>query len=108
MFKENCKSPLFTGKAKEKTYHSISKLKSKRIVLPILNDFQSGPTKIKKSLFSTKNNNAKVNVLSSKKKKDSNLIEFYSPKASQLSNFNLKRFSRIGIEDAYNLSLIHI
>ena len=103
MFKENCKSPLFTGKAKEKTYHSISKLKSKRIVLPILNDFQSGPTKIKKSLFSTKNNNSKVNVLSSKKKKDSNLIEFYSPKVSQLSNFKLKRFSRIGIEDAYNL-----
>ncbi len=69
MFKENCKSPLFNGKGKEKTYHSISKLKSKRIVLPLLNDFQSGPTKIKKSFFSIKNNTAKENIFSSAKKK---------------------------------------
>ena len=103
MFKENCKSPLFTGKGKEKTYHSISKLKSKRIVLPLLNDFQSGPTKIKKSFFSIKNNTAKENIFSSAKKKDSNLIQFHSPNSSQFSNYNKKRTSRLGIESAYNL-----
>ena len=67
MFKENCKSPLFCAKVKEKPYNSISKIKSKRIVLPLLHDIPNGNTKEKRSLFSNKTNTSIENKIMLKK-----------------------------------------
>ncbi len=85
MFKENCKSPLFTGKAKEKTYHSISKLKSKRIVLPLLQEMPMGQTKYKKSLFcKASSNNMENNRIKIKNRVSLNLNECSTPSKSKL------------------------
>ena len=103
MFKENCKSPLFCAKVKEKPYNSISKIKSKRIVLPLLHDIPNGNTKEKRSLFSNKTNTSIENKIILKKI-DSSLTEYSSPKTKNfISKPNSKRSSRIGIENTYNL-----
>ena len=50
---EYFKSPNTKIKPKNKEFHSIGKLKSKRIVLPPLQEMPVGQTKFKKSLFFT-------------------------------------------------------
>ena len=103
MFKENCKSPLFCAKVKEKPYNSISKIKSKRIVLPLLHDIPNGNTKEKRSLFFNKANTSIENKIILKKI-DSGLTDYFSPKTKNfISKPNSKRSSRIGIENTYNL-----
>ena len=100
MFKENCKSSFHNEKIQQKSFHSISKIKSKRMVLPLLNDVSNGNTKMKKSLFTAKNTNEKKIAL---KKIDSNLNEFPSSKTSQNFTISKKRNSKIGIENIHNL-----
>jgi len=102
MFKENCKSPLFSVKVKEKPYNSISKIKSKRIVLPLLHDISTENKKEKRSLFSFKTNTSNENKIILKKI-DSNLTEFSPPKVKKLSKPSSRRSSRIGIESNYHL-----
>ena len=106
MFKDGLKSPLFNTKIKQKNYHSISKIKSKRIVLPLLHDSSGGTTKFKKSLFSNKNNNynntTKENEIKLKKI-DFDLNEFSSPKQNRKILTEKRRNSRIGIENSLKL-----
>ena len=104
MFKENCKSSFINDKIQQKVYHSFGKIKSKRIILPLLHDFSNGNTKIKKSLFSIKNNITNENKIPLKNI-DTKLNEFTSQKSNKIltSTTNKKRISRIGNENIHNL-----
>ena len=102
MFNENCKSPIFNIKLTKKSFHSISKLKSKRIILPLLHESSNGQSNFKKSLFSRKYSETNENQVVQKKvifNSDNNS----STKPKKLKLKDKKRQSRIGIENIYNL-----
>lgn len=102
MFKENTRSPLFRNNPREKNYHSIGRLKSKRIALPPLHDLPPLQTKLKKSLFSKEVAKTKGNMIPLKKRElqyDDNI----SPDKNKLGFNKKKRMSRIGIENCYSL-----
>lgn len=103
MFRENFKSPLHTDKRKEKNYHSIGKTKSKRIILPPLQDFsvENKDYKLTKSLFS-KQNSLKQNRKSKENREDI-FKNFFSPQNNNKLILKEKRYSRIGIENIYSI-----
>ena len=103
MFRENFKSPLHTDKRKEKSYHSIGKTKSKRIILPPLQDFsvENKDYKLTKSLFS-KQNSLKQNRKSKENREDI-FKNFFSPQNNNKLILKEKRYSRIGIENTYSI-----
>ena len=103
MFRENFKSPLHTDKRKEKNYHSIGKTKSKRIILPPLQDIsvENKDYKLTKSLFS-KQNSLKQNRKSKENREDI-FKNFFSPQNNNKLILKEKRYSRIGIENTYSI-----
>ena len=103
MFKESTKSPLFRNKLREKNHHSIGRIKSKRIVLPPLNDIPPVQTKLKKSLFSKEVTKTKGNVFAIKKR-DLQCDDSISPDKNKLALNKKKRMSRIGIENIYSIT----
>ena len=102
MFKEYTKSPLFRNKPNEKKYRSIARLKSKRIVLPPLQDITPIQTKLKKSLFSKGATKTTGNAISIKKI-DSQNNDDISIDKNKLALKRKKRMSRIGIENIYSI-----
>jgi len=100
------KSPNTKIKLKNKEFHSIGKLKSKRIVLPPLQEMPVGQTKFKKSLFCKANsNNMENNQIKIKNRVSLNLNECSTPSKSKLLLKNpTYRTSRIGIESSLSLS----
>ena len=102
MFNENCKSPIFNIKLTKKSFHSISKLKSKRIILPLLHESSNGQSNFKKSLFSRKYSETNENQVV-QKKVIFNSDDNSSTKPKKLKLKDKKRQSRIGIENIYNL-----
>ncbi len=100
MFRENFKSPLHTDKRKEKNYHSIGKIKAKRIILPPL-QVENKDYKLTKSLFS-KQNSLKQNRKSKENREDI-FKNFFSPQNNNKLILKEKRYSRIGIENTYSI-----
>ena len=98
---ESFKSPQYKNKPKNKEFHSIGKLKSKRIILPPLQEISMGQTKYKKSLFSKANNNKENNQIKIKNKVKLNLNEYSTPNKLVLKNPS-NRTSRIGIESSHS------
>ena len=99
---ESFKSPQNKKKPKNKDYHSIGKLKSKRIVLPPLQECPTGETKYKKSLFSKNNNTVKDTKIKINYKLSADFNEYTTPNKFKL-RASEKRVSRIGIENSYSL-----
>ena len=98
------KSPQNRIKPKNKEFHSIGKLKSKRIVLPLLQELPMGQKNHKKSLFcKAANNNFENNQLKTRSKVSLDLNDYSTPTKLLLKKSSDKT-SRLGIESSYSLS----
>ena len=96
------KSPQFKNKQKNKDCISVSKLESKRIVLPLLQEYPLEQTKYKKSLFSkTNSNNIKDNQTKIKNRVPRLNLNEHATHTKYILKNTENKSSRIFIGDNY-------